>query len=95
MLKTKPNPIEILVDQQLERLPDVLVPSEMVKLFGVNERTITRWKIPGTFKTLGGHKRYPKPEVRVLLIAHLTEKEAHKVKKQSTSSETPVEVKGV
>jgi hypothetical protein len=56
------------VDELLSPFPDVLIPSEIADLMRVDVKTVGRWDIPGTFRTLGGHRRYPKDSVRTQLI---------------------------
>lgn len=60
------------IDRALADLPNVLLPGEVAELFGVDSRTLGRWEIPNTFRTLGGHKRYHKVDIRELLIARKT-----------------------
>jgi len=48
----------------------LLTPSEVAALFRVDPKTVTRWAKAGkltAIRTLGGHRRYRKSEVQVLL----------------------------
>lgn len=50
--------------------PVLLTPGEVARLFGVNPKTITRWASLGKLgvtRTLGGHRRYLREEVELLL----------------------------
>ena len=51
--------------------PEVLLtPAEVAKLFRVDPKTVTRWAKAGkltAIRTLGGHRRYRRSEVQVLL----------------------------
>lgn len=53
-----------------EEMPEVLTPAEVAKVFAVDPQTITRWadggKLPH-FRTLGGHRRFRRVDVRRLL----------------------------
>lgn len=49
---------------------DLLTPSEVAQLFGVDPKTVTRWANVGylhPIRTLGGHRRYRAGEIRRLL----------------------------
>lgn len=49
---------------------ELLTPSEVARLFGVDAKTVTRWATDGKLpciRTLGGHRRYPKADVQRLL----------------------------
>ncbi|MFN2556404.1 MAG: BldC family transcriptional regulator [Nitriliruptorales bacterium] len=49
---------------------DLLTPSEVARLFGVNPKTVTRWAEAGKLHavwTIGGHRRYRASEVYALL----------------------------
>jgi len=49
---------------------ELLLPSEVSALFGVEVKTVTRWVSEGRLtciRTLGGHRRYRKYEVMSLL----------------------------
>lgn len=49
---------------------DLLTPSEVAALFGVDAKTVTRWATAGKLsciRTLGGHRRYQAAEVHALL----------------------------
>lgn len=51
-------------------LKDLYTPSEVAKLFRVDPKTVTRWSKAGlipSIRTLGGHRRYPKDVVDLLL----------------------------
>lgn len=51
---------------------DLLTPSEVARLFGVNPKTVTRWAEAGKLHavwTIGGHRRYRASEVYALLEA--------------------------
>ena len=57
----------MLRGQEVEVL---LTPSEVAALFRVDPKTVTRWAKAGKLtpiRTLGGHRRYRKSEVEVLL----------------------------
>lgn len=46
---------------------DLLTPAEVAAMFSVDPKTVTRWAKAGkltSIRTLGGHRRYPKAEVR-------------------------------
>ena len=48
----------------------LLTPSEVVTLFRVDPKTVTRWAKAGkltAIRTLGGHRRYKESEVKALL----------------------------
>lgn len=48
----------------------LLTPAEVAKLFRVDPKTVTRWAKAGrltAIRTLGGHRRYRKTEVQILL----------------------------
>jgi excisionase family DNA binding protein len=48
----------------------LLTPSEVASLFRVDPKTVTRWAKAGKLtpiRTLGGHRRYRKSEVQLLL----------------------------
>ena len=50
----------------------LLTPAEVAAMFRVDPKTVTRWAIAGKLsyvKTLGGHRRYPSDQVRLLLSA--------------------------
>jgi len=57
----------------MQRRPEqevLLTPAEVAKLFRVDPKTVTRWAKAGKLtavRTLGGHRRYRKSEVQVLL----------------------------
>lgn len=60
---------KIIGDQQSETL---LTPSEVAALFRVDPKTVTRWAKLGKLtavRTLGGHRRYLKSEVDLLLVS--------------------------
>lgn len=48
----------------------VLDPGEVARMFGVDQKTVTRWakagKLP-SMRTLGGHRRYREHDVKALL----------------------------
>jgi excisionase family DNA binding protein len=49
--------------------------AEVAQLLRVSPKTVTRWAKEGKLpflRTIGGHRRYPEPEIRAL-IAALTE----------------------
>ncbi|MDQ4130055.1 MAG: BldC family transcriptional regulator [Actinomycetota bacterium] len=49
---------------------ELLTPSEVARLFGVNPKTVTRWAEAGKLHavwTIGGHRRYRASEVYALL----------------------------
>jgi len=48
----------------------LLTPAEVAKLFRVDPKTVTRWAKAGkltAIRTLGGHRRYRRSEVHLLL----------------------------
>jgi len=48
----------------------LLTPSEVAAIFRVDPKTVTRWAKSGkltAIRTLGGHRRYRKSEVQILL----------------------------
>lgn len=54
---------------------DLLTPSEVAQLFAVNPKTVTRWAQMGRLtvvRTLGGHRRFPAAQVRMLLAGNRT-----------------------
>lgn len=55
----------------MEKVEDVLLtPGEVAALFRVDPKTVTRWAKAGkltAIRTLGGHRRYRKDEVREYL----------------------------
>lgn len=60
-----------MADQTSE--PDVMTPSEVADIFGVNPKTVTRWARTGRlpfFTTLGGHRRFHRHDVDQLLNEH-------------------------
>ncbi|WP_121188229.1 BldC family transcriptional regulator [Nocardiopsis sp. Huas11] len=56
-------------------IPVPLTPAEVAALFRVDPKTVTRWaqdgKLP-SFRTPGGHRRYPSSEVYSLRTASVT-----------------------
>ena len=59
----------------------LLTPSEVAALFRVDPKTVTRWAKAGKLtpiRTLGGHRRYRKSEVQLLL----TKQEGEGVRKK-------------
>ena len=51
---------------------ELLTPSEVAVLFGVDVKTVTRWARAGklsSLRTLGGHRRYRAAEVHALLAS--------------------------
>nr|WP_150244827.1 BldC family transcriptional regulator [Nocardiopsis quinghaiensis] len=55
--------------------PAPLTPAEVAALFWVDPKTVTSWardgKLP-SFRTPGGHRRYPSKEVYALRTANFT-----------------------
>lgn len=52
---------------------ELLSPSEVAAMFGVDAKTVTRWARAGLLscvRTLGGHRRYRALEVGALLTSH-------------------------
>ena len=50
----------------------LLTPAEAAALLGVDTQTVSRWERAGRLKavrTLGGHRRFPEREVRLLSAA--------------------------
>jgi excisionase family DNA binding protein len=60
---------------QMNRQPEVLLtPAEVVSLFRVDPKTVTRWAKAGkltAIRTLGGHRRYRQSEVQSLLKTNM------------------------
>lgn len=51
---------------------DLLTPAEVALLFRVDPKTVTRWAKEGkleSIRTLGGHRRYPTEQIRMVLRA--------------------------
>jgi excisionase family DNA binding protein len=51
----------------------LLTPAEVAALFRVNPKTVTRWAMAGkisSIRTLGGHHRFRRSEIRTLLSAN-------------------------
>lgn len=49
---------------------EAMTPREVADLFSVDPKTVTRWAKQGKlpcFKTLGGHRRYPREEIMRLV----------------------------
>lgn len=49
---------------------ELMTPAEVAKVFRVAPKTVTQWAEAGklrSFRTLGGHRRYPTSEVMNLL----------------------------
>lgn len=49
---------------------DLLTPGEVATMFRVHPKTVTRWAAAGhltAFRTLGGHRRFSRTQVEVLL----------------------------
>ncbi len=64
MLHIESRTIDFVTDS------DLLTPSEVARLFGVNPKTVTRWAEAGKLHavwTIGGHRRYRASEVYDLL----------------------------
>lgn len=67
---------EVMADRQ--RHDELLTTSEVAELFGVTPRTVTRWAEEGRLtpmRTLGGHRRYPRSQVKELLAERDEEEE--------------------
>lgn len=57
-------------DNHRPDLDVLLTPAEVAKLFRVDPKTVTRWAQSGklsSIRTLGGHRRYRRQEVEMLL----------------------------
>lgn len=57
-------------DNDRPDLDVLLTPAEVAKLFRVDPKTVTRWAQSGklsSIRTLGGHRRYRRAEVELLL----------------------------
>jgi excisionase family DNA binding protein len=55
-----------LANAPLEEWPDLLTPTEVSLIFGVDPKTVTRWAQSGRIhatRTLGGHRRFPRQDV--------------------------------
>ncbi len=64
VLSIESRNIELVTESEL------LTPSEVARLFGVNPKTVTRWAEAGKLHavwTIGGHRRYRASEVYALL----------------------------
>ena len=51
--------------------PRLLKPAEAAGLLGVHPRTVGNWARAGKIacqRTLGGHRRYPEPDIRALAL---------------------------
>ncbi len=52
---------------------DLLTATEVSRLFGVDPKTVTRWaragKLPASFRTLGGHRRWRRDEIEATIAA--------------------------
>lgn len=51
---------------------DLLTPAEVAEIFRVDPKTVTRWAKSGKLTavmTLGGHRRYKRTEVELLMKA--------------------------
>lgn len=56
----------------IDDLPDLLMTSEVAKLFRVVPKTVQRWAKLGWLTpiwTLGGHRRYPKADIKARIDA--------------------------
>ncbi len=56
----------------IEEAEVLLTPSEVARLFRVDPKTVTRWARAGrisSIRTLGGHRRFKKSEVDVLMAS--------------------------
>lgn len=54
----------------VDELPELMTPGEVASVFRVDPKTVTRWANTGrisSFKTPGGHRRYPRADVERLL----------------------------
>jgi len=54
----------------LDTADALLTPAEVARLFRVDPKTVARWEKDGrlaSVRTLGGHRRYPKPQLDALL----------------------------
>lgn len=54
----------------LDDYPDMMTPAEVATVFGVDPKTVARWakaRKLTAIRTLGGHRRYQKTEVKGLL----------------------------
>jgi excisionase family DNA binding protein len=57
---------------------DLLSPREVAEVFGIRPRTVARWARTGRLspaRTLGGHRRYARAEIRALLGDEVHEKD--------------------
>lgn len=68
---------EIDMDEKRMETRDVLMtPAEVARLFRVDPKTVTRWAEAGklsSVRTLGGHRRYRRREVELLLRRQTSE----------------------
>lgn len=71
------------VDEILSNYPDILLPIEVSRLMRLNPRSIGRLVLVGTFRTIGGHKRYLKTSVRDELIRRMLAEEAKISRKEA------------
>ena len=55
----------------------LLKPADVARILGVNARTVKRWaeagKLPGAFRTPGGHWRIPSKAVAGALLGSIAE----------------------
>jgi excisionase family DNA binding protein len=52
------------------RYPELMLPTEVATVFGVDAKTVTRWAKAGkltSIRTLGGHRRYMRSEIEDFL----------------------------
>jgi excisionase family DNA binding protein len=60
-----------LMNMQKPKEQEVLLtPAEVAKIFRVDPKTVTRWAKAGkltAIRTLGGHRRYRRSEIQVLV----------------------------
>lgn len=52
-------------------MEELLTPREAARVLGVDPKTLVRWEAEGrlmSLRTLGGHRRYPRSQVRELAL---------------------------
>lgn len=55
---------------------ELLTPSQVASIFGVDPKTVTRWAVAGKLPystTMGGHRRYKEEDVYALRNRHSVE----------------------
>jgi excisionase family DNA binding protein len=63
----------------LDEFGELLTPGEVASIFKVDAKTVTRWAVTGrisSYRTVGGHRRYEKSEVKALLEGSHNERQS-------------------